>query len=534
MIALREGIFALGDDFDQGGVFLNRDKQKNMPLADPLKEYIDSGRISFHIPGHKGRGSSAGMQALAELFSDRTLAADITEIDGFDDLHHPEGVIREAQRLAADLFGAEETFFLVNGTTSGIMAAVASVAYENAPILVCRDCHKSVTRGLILSGAMPIYIENKFDDELEIPCGISVSSVREALENNPGVKGLILTNPSYYGTYSDLEEIVKLCHSRGAAVIADEAHGAQLYFTDQEGIREALCVGCDISVQSTHKMLGSLTQSSMLHVRGDIVDRKRLRYNVSFMNSTSPSYLLMSSLDAVRRSMAESGRGIWKDVLSLVSDAQKAIGCIDGMRCITHFTDADGIHRRLEGSRLLISAQQLGLSGTRLAELLTQKHRIDVEFSDDIYIIAVGGSGSQKQEFDALVQALKEISEEYKDRNGDETRRIVSIGQKTRRKETSFSHHSVMSPRNAFYSEHEVIPLKEAEGRTAAFEAAVYPPGMPVLYPGEAITEEIRDFLLDEIDKGSHLHGIIYEEDGMPMICVVAGKEESMLFSMLF
>ena len=157
----------------------------------------------------------------------------------------------------------------------------------------------------------------------------------------------------------------------------------------QEGVKSALSAGCDISVQSTHKMLGSLTQSSMLHVRGDIVDRRRLRYNVSFMNSTSPSYLLMASLDAVRHTMAKSGREIWQNVLGLVSDAQAVVNRIEGVRCATHFTDADGVRRRLEGSRLLISAKDLGISGNRLAEILVREHGIDIEFSDDVYILSL-------------------------------------------------------------------------------------------------------------------------------------------------
>ena len=187
---------------------------------------------------------------------------------------------------------------------------MAAAASEGETILVGRDCHKSVIRGLIFSGAMPVYVENEFDASLGIPCGISVSAVRTALERNPGVRALILTNPSYYGTCSQLKEITELCHSRGVQVIADEAHGAQLQFAPQEGICSALTAGCDISVQSTHKMLGSLTQSSMLHVSGDLVDRERLRYLVHLMSTTSPSYLLMASLDAVRGNMARNGAGV--------------------------------------------------------------------------------------------------------------------------------------------------------------------------------------------------------------------------------
>lgn len=511
---------------------MNQDKQDKMPLAERLTEYVDSDRISLHIPGHKGNVQGQMTEAAAALFSERMLRADITEIDGFDDLHCPEGVIAEAQALAADLFGAEETFFLVNGTTAGMMAAVASVAYEEAPILVCRDCHKSVTRGLILSGAMPIYIENKFDEALAIPCGISVSEIKEALEKNPGIRGIVLTYPSYYGTYSQIKEIVDLCHSYGAAVIADEAHGAQLYFTNQEGLVGALSAGCDISVQSTHKMLGSLTQSSMLHVRGDLVDRKRLKYHVSLMNSTSPSYLLMASLDAVRCTMAKSGGPIWKNVLEIVSTAADSIDKIEGMRCVTHFEDAHGMIRRLEGSRLLISAAELGISGGELAKMLAREYHIDVEFSDRFYIIAVAGSGTQKRDFDALVRALKTISAKH---SGNADREKMEQEIDIRRCQTaSLKHHSVSSPRKAFYAEHEVISLAEAEGRTAAFEVTIYPPGIPALYPGEEITCEIRDYLRKEVEAGSHIHGILYEESGIPMICVVKAKEESMIFSMLF
>lgn len=507
------------------------------PLADRLKEYISSGRISLHIPGHKGNASAGAVSDLAEIFSEDVLKADITEIDGFDDLHCPEGIIAEAQQLAADLFGADETFFLVNGTTSGIMAAVAATAYEEAPILVGRDCHKSVTRGLILGGGMPVYVESGYDEENGIPCGLSVSAVKEALESSPGVRGLILTNPSYYGTYSQLEEIVELCHSRGAVVIADEAHGAQLYFTDQEGISPALAAGCDVSIQSTHKMLGSLTQSSMLHVRGDLIDRDRLRKMISMMNTTSPSYLLMASLDAVRHTMEQRGREIWKNVLKAVSDASEHIDEIPGIRCLTRYTDADGIQRRTEGARLIISADGLGISGKELAEILTVRYHIDVEFSDHLYIIAAAGSGTLTSELEALTEALRDISAavsgspEFRPEETAEKRKMLLERNTAGGR---LSHHSAVTPRKAFYSQHEVIPLAEASGKTAACDVAVYPPGIPALYPGEEVTWEIVEYLLQEKRLGSHIHGITEEEDGTPMICVMTGEIESMLFNMYF
>lgn len=530
---------------------MGKKSQNDKPLADLLREYIDSDRVSLHIPGHKGGGISEGTAQLEELFPREVLRADITEIDGFDDFHCPEGVIAQAQELAADLFGAEETFFLINGTTSGIIASIAAAASEGEPILVGRDCHKSVIRGLILSGAMPVYVENGFDQSLGIPCGISVSAIQKALEQNPGVRALILTNPSYYGTYSQLREIVALCHSRDVLVIADEAHGAQLHFAPQEGIYSGLSTGCDISVQSTHKMLGSLTQSSMLHVRGDLVDRSRLRYLVHMMSTTSPSYLLMASLDAVRSNMARCGGEVWENVLSIVESAAVRIDEIPGIRCISEYTDADGVLRKIEGSRLLVSAWDMGIGGRELADLLCESYHIDVEFADHLYIVAAAGSGTTEKEFLLLENALRDISAaqgkaaaEEKQDQADQTAK-ADRGEQADRAEhwqrgvqrniaaARLQHRPAMAPRKAFYSQHETASLKEACGRTAAFDVAVYPPGIPVLYPGEEITEGIRDYLLNELKWGSHVHGITWE-NGVPLIRVVTGEMESMLFQMYF
>ncbi len=516
--------------------------QKEKPLADLLREYIRSDRVSLHIPGHKGGGGiSEGTAQLEELFSREVLRADITEIDGFDDFHCPEGVIARAQELAADLFGAEETFFLVNGTTSGIIAAVAAAASEGETILVGRDCHKSVIRGLIFSGAMPVYVENEFDASLGIPCGISVSAVRTALERNPGVRALILTNPSYYGTCSQLKEITELCHSRGVQVIADEAHGAQLQFAPQEGICSALTAGCDISVQSTHKMLGSLTQSSMLHVSGDLVDRERLRYLVHLMSTTSPSYLLMASLDAVRGNMARNGAEVWQKIHSIVDEAAARIGSIPEIRCISEYTDADGVPRKIERSRLLISAWEMGIGGRDLADLLSRRYHIDVEFADHLYIIATAGSGTTEREFLLLESALQEISAAQRKSaaadSGKQNRKNRAenwqSGVQRNIAPARFRRRPAMTPRKAFSSRHETVPLSEACGRAAAFDVAVYPPGIPVLYPGEEITKEIRDYLLKELEGGSHVHGIV-RADGVPRIRVVTGEMESMLFHMYF
>ena len=517
------------------------ERQAKMPLADSLSEYGRQKHVSFHVPGHKGESPFSASEGISALFSAKTMNADITEIEGFDDLHHPQGIILEAEHLAAELFGADETFFLVNGTTSGVAAAVAAAAYQGSLVLVCRHCHESVVRGLILGGAQPVYVEETFDEELGIPTGVSTESVRQALKRYPQARALVITHPSYYGTCSKLREIADLCHSFGTAVIADEAHGAQLYFSDQQDFPGALRAGCDISVQSTHKMLGSLTQSSMLHVRGDLIDRERLRKMIGLMNSTSPSYLLMASLDAVRYEMALRGKEIWSAAVRMTGEAADRIGKIDGIRCLREYRNAEGEKQRIEGSRLLISAAEAGISGRSLYKILAHEYRIDLEFADDFYVVAVTGSGTQYRDFAALSDALRDLSGRVKKRFGDPdsglrqrlTEEKIVFLRRHLKRYLSLGHETALSPREAFFSPSERIPLQEACGRTAACSVAVYPPGIPVLYPGEVITEEICRYLTDALRDGCHVHGI-GQEGGIFFISAVTEQICSALFGMRF
>ena len=528
------------------------ERQERMPLAERLAEYEKQNRSSFHVPGHKGNSIFPEYGGISGLFPSGMLKADLTEIDGFDDLHHPHGIIQDAQHLAADLFGADETFFLVNGTTSGIMAAVAAAASGGAPVLVCRGCHESVIRGLILGGASPVYIKETFDERQGIPSGITTESVRRALQECPQARALVIPHPSYYGTCSRLKEITELCHSFRTAVIADEAHGAQMYFSAQPGFYGALEAGCDISVQSTHKMLGSLTQSSMLHVKGDLIDRSRLRSLISFMNSTSPSYLLMASLDAVRCETALRGREIWPRIRELTAQTAEQIGKIRGMRCVTKYRDADGECREIEGCRLLISAEELGVTGYALYEILSERYGIDAEFADDLYVIAVTGSGTQKSDCEALSAALQDFSRKT-ERKAQERQKCgdtcaepqyetdgmpkqTEYGQALRRRLNSYislRHEGALSPRQAYFSPTERVALEEASGRISARSVALYPPGIPVLYPGEVISGEIRDYLISSLRDGCHIHGIL-REGGTFFLHAVVERSSTALFGMFF
>lgn len=513
--------------------------QNTMPLAQKLIEYRNKKHISMHIPGHKEAYGDA-MPELTALMGRQALGCDITEIEGFDDYHDPEGIISDAQRLAAELFGAEETYFLPNGTTSGIMAAVAAAACEGEHIIVASDCHKSVTRGLILSAAEPVYINPFIDKKTGLPAGLDPERLAGVLKA-VGAKAVVLTNPSYYGTYSDLRKITEAAHRYGAVVIADEAHGAHLKFTASKDIPDAMSAGADIAVQSTHKMLGSLTQSSMLHVQGDIIDRRRLLYNIRLLTSTSPSYLLMASLDAVRHRMAMNGYELWQRIAHITDMYAEMIDSISGIRCIRCFTAADGKSRPLDRARLLITAEELGMSGTKLAGLLCRDYNIDMELSDESYVLAVMGSGTSEEHMRTLYESLKKISEKASELNADPSYESSSINHDYIKSYAAaaaeLKHICTMTPRRAVFSRHDIIEAPYAHGRVCAEEIAVYPPGIPLAVPGEKITDKTIEMIINLTERGVHVHGVEVrsEEDRKKiMLSVAEDEEESALFRCIF
>lgn len=498
-------------------------KKNTAPLAEAVMDFEAGQRISFHVPGHK-----SGLESpfLSTFFSDRILQYDLTELPGLDDLQSPDSVILEAQEQAAELFGAEQTFFLVNGTTSGIVAAIAAVSSEKDTVIVERNSHECTTRGLVLSGAGPYYLYNSFDEEIGIPAAVSTEDVKKALEVCSSPAALVLTHPSYYGTFSDLGAIVDLAHRFGTAVIVDEAHGAQMAFTGQ-GIPSALEAGADIVVQSTHKMLGSLTQSSMLHVQGDLVDRERLRYFTGFMNSSSPSYLLMSSLDLVRRDLAAGGSDSWKKILSMVKQTGKKLREIDGIACPSSFRGNDGKNNELEGCRLLISALELGLTGLQLRDLLAVEYGIDVEFADLRYAVLLAGRGNSERDFHRLLQAVEEISGLPSAEIGPQVQEMLrhfSSG-------LPFRPAREMTPRKAVTAGNLLLPGENAVNAVSARDISMYPPGIPVIRAGEIITEEIIKYIGEGLRCGMEFHGLAEAgPDGdMRFVCAEDVRELRML-----
>ena len=479
---------------------IDRDNGNNTPLADEVNQYKNGNRISFHVPGHKGSGIP---EVSPGSFCPDVLRSDLTELPGLDDLCHPTGVIAEAERLASELFGAEETFFLVNGTTSGVAAAIAAVSSERDTVILERHSHESTTRGLVLSGASPCYIYNAYDEETGLFSGITPSEVKEAIRKCSSPAAVVLTHPSYYGTYSDLRGIVETAHQAGVVVIVDEAHGAQLAFTEQQGIPPALSTGADLVIQSTHKMLGSLTQSSMLHVQGALVDRNRLHYYISFMNSTSPSYLLMSSLDLTRAFMEKRGREIWKTIRAAVETARDQLNRTDGVSCPVHFRDADGRKHRLESSRLLISMWEHGLTGAELGRILSENYSVDVEFSDLQYAVALVGTGSTEEDVEDLVRAIRDISS----LPGKTIDPAAALQIEQYCKVSRIRPKTGMTPRQALAAKTLRLGGVYAEGMVSARDVSLYPPGIPVIRTGEVFSREIIDYVEENSRSGMEFHG---------------------------
>lgn len=459
-------------------------RQTKTPIIDMLKSFRERKPEYFCIPSHH-MGTGAG-GAFKDIAGD-VLAYDITETPLTDDLHEPEGAIKEAEELAAELFGAKRTFFLVNGTTCANEAMLTAAAHEGEKVLVARNCHKSVLMGLIISGAEPVFIEPEKCSEFGTYGSLSPEKAQRAFEENPGIRALMLTSPTYHGIASDLEKLAEICHRHNALLLVDEAHGAHFNFSDRLP-KTALLSGADMAAQSIHKTLGSMTQSSMLHVNGG--DINRVDEALKIVQSTSPSYILMASLDGARHSMAVNGKGLVSNMVDTAEYIRERLNRLGNVRCLD---TADGKNVfALDRARLVFSIE--GISGFELADRLLHEYSICTEMADSRSVIAVIGHADTKRSADRLIEAVKKISAEA-----------------APAPELPFRFPDIPPmaavPRKAFFAESERIDFKKAVGMVSAEMIAPYPPGIPVIYPGEIITEDIHSFITEAVENRRHIHG---------------------------
>jgi len=477
------------------------EEQFKTPLFDAMVALAESRKVSFHTPGHKsGKGISTRFR---KFVGPNIFSIDLTTLDEVDSLQKPRGVIKDSQELAARAYGADRSFFLLNGTTGGNHAMMLASCHPNDQVLIARNAHKSVLAGLIFSGARPVFFSPAVDKDLKLTLNVSAADTRAAIEANPAAKALILTTPNYYGITADLEEIIPYAHKKGLMVLVDEAHGPHLSFHPRLPT-SAMQAGADLSVQSTHKIIGGMTQASMLHAKGDRIDMAALTNAIRFIQSTSPSYILMASLDLARMQMATEGEKLLEKTIQLAEDARNRINRIPGLFCFGH----DTIKKQLPSekgdfdvTKLTISVRDLGLSGYQASRILNSDYHIQVEMADPLNILVIVSIGDRRDDLNRLVEALQKMSKKYHGTRPPE-RLSAEVGLPPFGKPTG------ITPREAYFKQHEPVRLEEASGAVCTEIVTVYPPGIPVLIPGEIITAEVIDYI-QQMDKlGATIDGL--------------------------
>ncbi|MFZ0443468.1 MAG: aminotransferase class I/II-fold pyridoxal phosphate-dependent enzyme [Bacillus sp. (in: firmicutes)] len=468
--------------------------QSHTPLFSGLVQHSKKNPIQFHIPGHKkGKGIAPEFR---EFIGDNALSIDLINIGPLDDLHQPKGIIKEAQDLAAEAFGADHTFFSVQGTSGAIMAMIMSVCGPGDKIIVPRNVHKSVMSAIVFSGAIPIFIHPEIDEHLGISHGITTDSLIRALEEYPDAKAVLVINPTYFGISADLKSIVEIAHSYDIPVLVDEAHGVHIHFHDDLPL-SAMQAGADMAATSVHKLGGSMTQSSILNVKGNRVSYKRVQSVLSMLTTTSTSYLLLASLDVSRKELAISGRELLDRTIQLANSIRKRINELDHIYCVGDEILEKDAAFDYDPTKLIISVKDLGLSGFDVEMWLRENYNIEVEMSDLYNILCLITPGDSEEETNILVSALEALCKE---------RALLAAKINTQVLLPEIPILAV-SPRDAFYSETELVPFDDSEGRIIAEFIMVYPPGIPIFIPGEIISEENLVYIKKNRDAGLPVQG---------------------------
>ncbi len=469
---------------------MDREKQKRAPIYEALEAFKRKRVVPFDVPGHKrGRGNPE----LVQLLGEKCVSLDVNSMKPLDNLCHPVSVIREAEELAADAFGAAGAYLMVGGTTSAVQSMILSVCQAGDKIILPRNVHKSVINALVLCGAVPVYVNPRVNQTLGIPLGMEIKRLQHAIRENPDAVAVFINNPTYYGICSDMRAIVALAHESGMKVLADEAHGTHLYFGNGLPV-SAIAAGADLSAVSMHKSGGSLTQSSMLLLNKG-VNSDYVRQIINLTQTTSASYLLLSSLDISRRNLALRGKESFAKVMDMAEYARREINSIGGYYAYgKELIDEESVFD-YDVTKLSVYTRGMGLAGIEVYDLLRDEYDIQIEFGDISNILAYISIGDRIQDIERLVGALADIERLYKkDGTGLLSGEYVNP-------------QVVMSPQKAFYSEKLSLPVRKSAGRVCAEFVMCYPPGIPILAPGERITDDIVQYILYAKEKGCSMQG---------------------------
>ena len=465
--------------------------QQRAPIYEALQEFEKRRVVPFDVPGHKrGRGNPE----LTELLGEKCVSMDVNSMKPLDNLCHPVSVIREAEELAAEAFGAAHAFLMVGGTTSAVQAMILSVAKRGEKIILPRNVHRSVMGAMVLCGAVPVYVDPACDDRLGIPLGMRREDVETAIKKHPNAKAVLVNNPTYYGVCSDLKAIAKMAHDHGMLCLADEAHGTHFYFSDELPL-SAMAAGADMAAVSMHKSGGSLTQSSLL-LCGPAMQEGHVRQIINLTQTTSGSYLLLSSLDISRRNLALRGREAFSQVVGLADYARGEINQIGGYYAFSkELINGDSVFD-FDRTKLSVNTLEVGLAGIEVYDLLRDEYDIQIEFGDLGNILAYLSIGDRPREIERLVSALSEVRRRFGRKDAAVLMRQEYIDPEV-----------VLSPQDAFYAQKTSLPLEETAGRVCSEFVMCYPPGIPILAPGERITPEIVRYIQYAKEKGCSMTG---------------------------
>ena len=464
--------------------------QYRAPIYEALERFREMRVVPFDVPGHKhGRGNPE----LTAFLGERCVGVDVNSMKPLDNLCHPISVIREAEDLAADAFGAAHAFLMVGGTTSSVQSMVLSSCKRGDEIILPRNVHRSVINALVLCGAVPVYVNPEVEGRLGISLGMRREQVEKAIKEHPNAVAVLVNNPTYYGICSDLREIVKMAHAAGMLCLADEAHGTHFYFGENMPV-SAMAAGADMAAVSMHKSGGSLTQSSLL-LTGERVNAGHVRQIINLTQTTSGSYLLMSSLDISRRNLALKGRDVFRRVTQMAVYARDEVNAVGGYYAFgKELVDGNAVFD-FDATKLSIHTREIGLAGIEVYDILRDEYDIQIEFGDLGNILAYLSIGDRFQEIERLVSALAELRRRYqRDSSG-------LMGQEY------IDPVVVATPQEAFYAEKKSVPIGESEGLVCSEFVMCYPPGIPVIAPGERITRDVLDYIAYAKDKGCSLTG---------------------------
>lgn len=464
--------------------------QQNAPIYEALLKHKNNRVVQLDVPGHKG---GRGNKELKNFLGEDCLRVDVNSMKPLDNLCHPVSVIKDAEYLAAQAFGAEQAFFIVNGTTASVQAMVMATCKAGDKIIMPRNVHRSAINALVVCGAVPVYVNPGVNRDLGIPLGMSVADVEKAIRENPDAKAVLVNNPTYYGICSDLRKIVRLAHQAGMKVLADEAHGTQFYFGDGLPV-SGMAAGADMAAVSIHKTGGSLTQSSFL-LCGKGVHIGYVRQVINLTQTTSASYLLLSSLDLARKNLSINGRQMYRKTVAYADYARREINLLGDYNAFgRELINGDDVFD-FDSTKLSVHTRNIGLAGIEVYDLLRDDYGIQIEFGDIGNILAIVSAGDRQLEIERFISALADIKRLHqKDKTGlldhEYIDPIVN-----------------MNPQEAFYADKKSIPIEESAGMVCGEFVMCYPPGIPILAPGEQITKDILDYIAYAKEKGCVLTG---------------------------